>query len=143
MASTFSLQNFPLSAEEITFGNNWVPQYLNVPINRSFDICLKKNKENFRSLIGSPKLFGMQKFIALLLILPFNLFKLSIKVLTKKLSMTYSNVPSPVKNYVYCGYKCNSWSGFLPAVGDMMCGFAVVSHGTIIKGALMSDIEYI
>jgi len=38
-------------------------------------------------------------------------------------------MPSPTKNYVYDGVKCNYMTGFLPAVGDMLCGTAIVSHG--------------
>ena len=43
MASTFSLWPFPKSCEEIELGNHWVPQYLTIPVDASFDKCLQQN----------------------------------------------------------------------------------------------------
>lgn len=93
--------------------------------------------------MGSARLLGMQNFIAILLLLPFNLAKLSIHILSKKLTMTYSNVPGPAKPYNYAGATCNSITGFLPAVGDMLCGIVCISHAKVLKLGLITDTEYI
>jgi len=93
--------------------------------------------------MGSPKLLGMNNFIWLLLLLPFNLAKLSIGFLSKKLTMSYSNMPSPTKNYNFAGAKCNSMCGFSPAVGDMLCAFIVISHGQTLKVGFITDKHYV
>ena len=96
-----------------------------------------------KSLIGSVKLLGMQNFIGFILLFPFNLAKLSISDLSKKLTMTYSNVPGPYKNYDFNGSKCNSMVAFLPAVGEMLCGLSFLSLGEISKFGLITDTHYI
>ena len=143
MASTFSLRPFPKTCEEIELGNHWVPQYLTIPVDLSFEKCLHHNKAQMRSLIGSSKLLGMQNFISVLLLLPFNLAKHSITLLSKKLTMTYSNMPTSLKPYDYAGYKCTSMTGFLPAVGDMLCGIVFTSHANVLKFGLITDTHYI
>ena len=143
MASTFALENFPKSVEEIKLGNQWVPQYLKIPISHSFEHNKNLNKANTRAIVGSSKLLGMQNFIRLLCMLPFNLAKLSISILARKITMTYSNMPSPTKNHNYNGAICKSIFGFLPAVGDMMCGIVAISHGQVLKIGLITEKHYI
>ena len=95
MASSFTLENFPESPETIKLGNNWVPQYLRIPVSHNFDSNLVHNKAQLRSLIGSVALLGMQNMIACLLLMPFNIAKQSFTILSRKLTMVYSNMPGP------------------------------------------------
>ena len=143
IASTFSLQNFPESKEGITGSNHWVPQYLKIPVSSNFSENVKTNKVTTQNLIGtlmgSSKLIGMKAFIGSLLMLPFNLGKLNFRILSKKMTMTYSNMPAPKSRYNYGGVRCNSITAFLPAVGEMLCGIVACSHGNTMKFGLVTD----
>lgn len=140
ICSTFVMKPFPTKAEEIEWGNNWVPQYYKIPVNDSIDECIKENKRSFRELIGSIKLLGMQNFTNLMTLLPFNLAKLAIGQLSKKLSMTYSNMPGPENNMTFNNSKLNWLSAYLPAVGEMLCGMVAISQGKIMKVNLITDL---
>ena len=95
LATTFALKNFPQSIEDLELGNKWVMQYVKLPVTDNFEFNLKQNKQTSLELIGSAKLIGTENFIRLILMLPFNLAKQSINSLTKKITMTYTNMPCP------------------------------------------------
>ena len=143
LATTFALKNFPQSIEDLELGNKWVMQYVKLPVTDNFEYNLKQNKQTSLELIGSAKLIGTENFIRLILMLPFNLAKQSINSLTKKITMTYTNMPCPQAGYDFGGYKCHSFTGFLPAIGDMLCGLSVVTHGEVIRFGLVTDKAYI
>ena len=76
----------------------------------------------------------MHTFASLLLQIPYNLAKFAFKNLSRQISMVYSNVPTTLENYDFGGIaKCNSITGFLPAVGDMLGGVIAIQHGKILK----------
>jgi len=143
LATTFALKNFPERIEDLELGNEWVMQYVKLPVTSDFAFNLKQNKQTSKELIGSSKLIGTKNFIRLILMLPFNLAKQSINELTKKITMTYTNMPCPSAGYDFGGYKCKSFTGFLPAIGDMLCGLSVVTHGQVLKLGLATDRAYI
>ena len=78
ITSSFSLVNFPNSKEEITGGNNFVPQYLQIPVTHSFMHNLKGIKSVFASILGGSSLIGTQRLFEGLNSLPFNLAKLTV-----------------------------------------------------------------
>jgi len=58
--------------------------------------------------------------------LPFNIAKQAFKFLSKKLTFTYSSVPTPREGFVWNNIKTKSLVCFLPAVGDMLCGIVSI-----------------
>ena len=57
--------------------------------------------------------------------------------------MIYSSVPTVMENYDFGGIaKCNSITGFLPAVGEMIGGCLAMQHGNIIKVGLITDLHF-
>ena len=59
--------------------------------------------------------------------LPFNVAKLAFQFLSKKLTFTYSSVPTPREGFVWNKtIKSKSLACFLPAVGDMLCGIVSI-----------------
>jgi hypothetical protein len=143
VGSTFALKQFASQISEIVAGNHWVPQYLRIPVDSSFEKCLKENMQNMRNSVGSIYLLGMQHFVNLILMLPFGLAKTTFNIMTSKLTMMYSNMPSPSVNYNFKTAKCNSMTVFLPACGDLLCGLIAISHGKIMKLGLITDKAFI
>lgn len=114
-----------------------------IPVSHSFSDCLKKNKENNKKLKASSQLLGMTTFIQWNLLLPFNLAKVSFNYLARRVTLTYSNLSTPEKNYNIDGVKCRAMCAFLPSVGDMLCGIIGISHGSVIKLSLITDKHYV
>jgi hypothetical protein len=81
--------------------------------------------------------------ISFMMMMPFNLAKFGIDTLSKKLTMTYSNMPCPEVPWKYDGKKAKWVVSFLPAIGEMLCGMAAISHGSILKISLITDLQYI
>ena len=52
-------------------------------------------------------------------------------------------MPTSKKQWEFAGYKVNSISAFLPAVGDMLGGFVAISHGNALSISLITDTHYI
>jgi hypothetical protein len=129
----------PTSVKEITFGNSWVPQYLTFPVDHDFKRALAKNQQNIRSLIGSNKVMGMDMFISILLQLPFNLAQYSFTLLSQKITMTLSSAPGPKECLYYGDYKIDGLIAFIPSIGDMVFGMAMVSFGDVMQFSLMTD----
>jgi hypothetical protein len=53
--------------EDITLGNTWVPQYIEMPVSHDVSKNIKVNTANMKALIGSSTILGMDLFIATLL----------------------------------------------------------------------------
>jgi hypothetical protein len=122
IASTFSTEPFPKRVEDVVPRNTWVPQYLQLPVGHDLKKLIAMNIENSKNTIGSSMILGMNNFIRMILYLPFGLPKLAFLFLSKKLTMTYSGVPGPKKNWVFDKWEANGMSCFIPSVGDMLCG---------------------
>lgn len=143
IASSFALRGFPTSPEGVTLGNHWAPMPMKLPVSHSFSDNVRINKENNKKMKASTQVLGMSTFLGWNLMLPFELPKAGFNFLARRITLTYSNIPSPVVNYNFGGVKCRAMCGFLPSVGDMLCGIIGISHGALLKLSLITDTHYI
>ena len=82
---------------------------------------------------------GMDTFISILLQLPFNLAQYSFIILSQKITMTLSSAPGPKVPLMYGDYKMDGLIAFIPSIGDMVFGIAMVSFGDVMQVSLMTD----
>ena len=101
------------------------------------------NKIQSGKLKGSSLLIGVDRLLKIALYLPFNLSSLLFQYLAGRVTMAYSNVPSPGINYNFGGVKCNNVTVFLPSSGNMMTGLIAVSHGKVIKLGFITDKHFV
>lgn len=47
MTSTVSLRNFAKRVEDIELGNDWVPHYMSLPVDKNFKQCVKLSRQEF------------------------------------------------------------------------------------------------
>ena len=143
ICTTFSLVNFPTKREELRNGNHWVFYDYHLPVSSSFQNNLLAIREVNNKLKGSTRLIGMEAASSLALWIPFNFPKHFFNYLTTKITMGYSNVPSPTQNYNFGGKRCNDITVFLPSVGEVVCGLIAVSHGNTIKLGFHTDKHFV
>lgn len=141
ITSTYALKRFPTSIEDITLQNHFITMPIALPVTHSFADCVRINKANNRELKGSTQVLGLSTCVGWMLLLPFNLAKVGIGYLARRTTLTYSNLPSPTRNYNLNGAKCRSMCGFLPSVDDMLCGIVGISHGQVLKLSLITDLH--
>lgn len=81
--STFAMKPPPRTKGELTYGNNFVPLFLNMPVSDDLETVLKASKHNIRGHIGSNKMKGMDRMIWSLNNLPFNQGRRVMNIMTQ------------------------------------------------------------
>jgi hypothetical protein len=90
-------------------------------------------------LKGSYKLSGTKHLINIVFGLPFNIGKIMNTIMSEKITLAYTNMPSNKVNYDYGFAKCLCLNAFIPSVGDIGLGVAVLSHGKLMNFSIVCD----
>jgi hypothetical protein len=99
----------------------------NFPIRSSFDEAVKFTKALSRSRAAGPMLVATTHLINFLLSIPFGLSKYAIDLCTDPISMMYSNLPGPKKNFNWDGVTIKQVGGILPTCGTSVSGMMIIS----------------
>lgn len=81
----------------------------------------------------------MNLFVYCLLQLPYNLARLSFRILSQKISLTFSSAPGSTKPYDFGEYKADATVGFIPSVGDMIFGITCISTADTLLLGVITD----
>jgi hypothetical protein len=104
----------PMTKGELTYGNNFVPLFLNMPVCDDLETALKASKHNIRGHIGSNKMKGMDRMIWSLNNLPFNQGRRVLNYMTQQNSVRLSSAPGPRHPVTYAGYKMDALCCIMP-----------------------------